>query len=250
MSAPLGPIEPRETAVEACERALRRAILEGELPPGERLPAERALAERLGVNRVTLRGALARLAATGLLRTRQGSGTVVSDFREVGGLELLPGLAALCEGPGFLELAADLLRIRRHLARAVLERVLEAEQLDLSPIAAAVERFAAVGARTRDPLELAHADLDVIGALVEASGSLVLRLCLNPVAAALQALPALRAAIYVDPSENLAGYRALLTWLEEPDPAGVELLVSVLQQGDAQTLTRLRAALAPEGGAS
>ena len=58
---------PQQTLPDACAAELRRMILSGELAPGERLPPERALAERFSVNRVTLRSALARVAATGLL---------------------------------------------------------------------------------------------------------------------------------------------------------------------------------------
>ncbi|HBP19550.1 MAG TPA: hypothetical protein DEA08_17390 [Planctomycetes bacterium] len=240
MPSELQPISPRETAVEACERQLRAAILAGEFPVGERLPAERALAEQLGVNRVTVRGALGRLGASGLLRTRQGSGHVVNDFREVGGPELVANLASLADAPDFCEIAADLLAVRRNLARGVLEKLAARAPLEVAPIAAAVERFAEVSARTSDPAELAVADLEVFGEIVAATGSVVLRLCLNPIAAALRNLPALREAVYVDASLNLAGYRALLTWLAEPDPAGVELLVAVLERGDNDTLQCLR----------
>jgi len=54
-------------------------ILEGTLTPGEKLPAERELAARMDVSRPTLRGALQKLAARGLLVTRPGGGTYVND---------------------------------------------------------------------------------------------------------------------------------------------------------------------------
>ena len=49
-------------------------IRETPFAPGDRLPSERALAVRLGVNRHTLRGALRRMAARGVLAIRPGSG--------------------------------------------------------------------------------------------------------------------------------------------------------------------------------
>ncbi|MDE2308709.1 MAG: GntR family transcriptional regulator, partial [Xanthomonadaceae bacterium] len=55
---------------------LERRILEGVLSAGERLPPERELAEQLGVSRPSLREALQKLASKGLVRTRQGGGTV------------------------------------------------------------------------------------------------------------------------------------------------------------------------------
>ena len=50
-------------------------MLEGSLKPGQRLPPERELAERFGVSRPSLREAIQKLAARGLLTSRQGGGT-------------------------------------------------------------------------------------------------------------------------------------------------------------------------------
>ena len=50
------------------------AIAVGEYLPGARLPVERELAEALGVGRMTVRAALARLVDRGLLETRRGRG--------------------------------------------------------------------------------------------------------------------------------------------------------------------------------
>ena len=47
------------------------------LKPGERLPTEQALSERFGVNRHTVRRALAALAEAGVVRAEQGRGTFV-----------------------------------------------------------------------------------------------------------------------------------------------------------------------------
>lgn len=60
---------------------LLERIQSGELAPGNRLPPERELSEMLGVSRMTLRRALRRLEAQGLLRRRQGDGTYVSEPR-------------------------------------------------------------------------------------------------------------------------------------------------------------------------
>ncbi len=57
---------------------LETMILEGTLKAGERLPAERALAESFGVSRPSLREAIQKLAAKGLLVSRHGGGTFVA----------------------------------------------------------------------------------------------------------------------------------------------------------------------------
>lgn len=58
--------------------ALRDRIARGEFRPGERFPGEPTLAVELGVSRVTLRHALDRLEAEGLIERRMGSGTYLS----------------------------------------------------------------------------------------------------------------------------------------------------------------------------
>lgn len=52
-------------------------IAGGLFKPGEKLPGEMQLAQRFGVNRHTVRRALAALAARGLVRATQGGGTFV-----------------------------------------------------------------------------------------------------------------------------------------------------------------------------
>jgi DNA-binding FadR family transcriptional regulator len=69
----------RTTLDEQIAATIIEAVLDGRLPVGEPLPAERELAEQLSVNRTSLRQALARLEQIGLVRSRQGSGTVVQD---------------------------------------------------------------------------------------------------------------------------------------------------------------------------
>lgn len=58
---------------------LEKRILEGSLKSGDRLPAERLLALDLGVSRPSLREAMQKLVSRGLLTTRHGGGTYVTD---------------------------------------------------------------------------------------------------------------------------------------------------------------------------
>ena len=62
------------------ERSLEQRIVSGEARPGERLGTEHELASRYGVNRHTVRQALASLAARGLVRIEHGHGTFVEDL--------------------------------------------------------------------------------------------------------------------------------------------------------------------------
>ena len=80
---PTGPLSPVRlpTATEEVADRLITAIAVGAYLPGERLPTERELAELLEVGRSTVREALGRLLAIGLVEIRRGrsGGTFVRD---------------------------------------------------------------------------------------------------------------------------------------------------------------------------
>lgn len=58
---------------------IRSSILTGAFPPGSRLPSERDLAQRLKVSRPAVREAIGALQNEGLVVTRHGSGTYVTE---------------------------------------------------------------------------------------------------------------------------------------------------------------------------
>lgn len=63
---------------------LENMILEGSLAPGEKLPPERELAKQFEVSRPSLREAIQKLEARGLVTRRQGGGTYVKNQLEGG----------------------------------------------------------------------------------------------------------------------------------------------------------------------
>ncbi|GHC66839.1 phosphonate metabolism transcriptional regulator PhnF [Limoniibacter endophyticus] len=62
---------------------IRQGIREGVLGNGERLPPETDLAERFGVNRHTVRSAIAALVQEGVLRAEQGRGTFIQNKERI-----------------------------------------------------------------------------------------------------------------------------------------------------------------------
>ncbi|WP_176054123.1 FadR/GntR family transcriptional regulator [Paraburkholderia caribensis] len=70
--------------VEGVMRQMETSLLDGTWPPGSRLPAERALAEQYNVSRNTVREAIQRLAARGLLQSRRGAGVFATDQLRAG----------------------------------------------------------------------------------------------------------------------------------------------------------------------
>lgn len=70
---------------------LKEIIGENQLKAGDRLPSERDLAEMLNAGRSSVREALRSLELLGLIETRRGEGTFISDFRNHRLVELLSG---------------------------------------------------------------------------------------------------------------------------------------------------------------
>src|ERR1700755_2077561 len=60
---------------------IEQSIARGVHAPGSRLPGEIDIAERFGVNRHTVRRAIAALAERGLVRAERGSGTFIEQRR-------------------------------------------------------------------------------------------------------------------------------------------------------------------------
>jgi GntR family transcriptional repressor for pyruvate dehydrogenase complex len=89
---------------------MEEMILEGTLKPGQKLPPERELALQFEVSRPSLREAIQKLSAKGLLVSRQGGGTYVSE--DLGGSFMDPLLELFKTHP---EAQYDLLEFRHAL---------------------------------------------------------------------------------------------------------------------------------------
>ncbi|WP_349572814.1 FCD domain-containing protein [Azotobacter salinestris] len=166
-----GPVRQRRLSDDIVER-LEAMILEGSLKAGERLPAERVLAEQFGVSRPSLREAIQRLAARGLLVSRQGGGTYVA---EALGSTFSDPLVQLLESS--TEAQRDLLEFRHTLEGAcAFYAAQRATPLDHERLRAAFERLQRCydapvpGGSTEEGLADAHFHL----AIAEASHNAVL----------------------------------------------------------------------------
>lgn len=77
MAVHLKPIKPKRMSDQVFEQ-LRELIFRGELKPGEKIMPERELASAMDVSRTTVRDAISKLVAMGLIEQKQGQGTFVS----------------------------------------------------------------------------------------------------------------------------------------------------------------------------
>lgn len=85
--------------------ALRKLINSGDVPAGKRLPSSRTLSIELGVSRTTTMAALERLQAEGLVYSKSGSGSYVSDVAQM----RKPGLALVVDTPTKIRATSHLL---------------------------------------------------------------------------------------------------------------------------------------------
>ena len=69
---------PKSALWKSIADVLRGEIAGGQYRPGDKLPTEAALAARFGVNRHTVRHALAEMAASGTVHARRGAGVFVA----------------------------------------------------------------------------------------------------------------------------------------------------------------------------
>ena len=110
---------------------VKRMIGSGELKAGDRLPIEKDLAAQLGVSRGSLREAVRSLATLGVLETRQGDGTYVTQLDPSSLLRPLEFWAGLQEATQ----SVDLLAVRR---------VLETESAGLAAVRLTDDELAAL----------------------------------------------------------------------------------------------------------
>lgn len=236
------------TAAEGVAGRLRTRILSGELAPGTLLPGERDLAGELGVSRLTLRSALVRLQAEGLVRPVHGSGTRVLDWRERAGIELLGHLALLSGGGALpLQVLTELLDLRRTVA---VEAVgLAAERCTPGELAGLRDHLERQRTLLGDPDRFVEADLAFARSLVAAAHNLALLLLTNTMAAVIARQPGIELVFLLRPEGTLSVYARLLDLVETRD--GVKARARArrfLSALDRALLRALRAGTRGEAG--
>jgi DNA-binding FadR family transcriptional regulator len=236
--AAIGPVA-RSSVVDAVADRLRNEILAGRIAPGSKLPSERELSLALGVNRLTLRAALARLEAMGLVSTRHGSGTEVVPWRERAGLEALPMVLSSLrrDEPAFSELLASLLEIRRVLVSEAValaaERHTEDDLIAMKKIA--TEQVT----RLADPLAFARGDLALQRVIVRAARNVGFELILNSFTRFPDEHPDLVAELYDRREQSIPFYDVLVELVRAGDASAARTaLRTAFDAMDEEWLTR------------
>jgi DNA-binding FadR family transcriptional regulator len=213
----LGPVA-RSSVVDAVAARLRGEILAGRIPAGSRLPSERELSLALGVNRLTLRAALGRLEALGLVATRHGAGTVVTAWREHAGLESLSALiGSLSPGePEWFELAVSMLELRRILATEAV--ALAAERHTPEQLEAIVRAAEEQKTRLSEVIEYARGEVAFERLIIQAGGNVAFELVLNMFARFPDDQPQVVAALYDERRHAPLFYDLIIDLIRGRDP--------------------------------
>jgi DNA-binding FadR family transcriptional regulator len=209
---------PKRKAVDEAVDRIRASILGGEFPAGTDLPGERELSQTLGVSRLTLRAALSRLEAEGLVKPVHGSGTRVLDYREHGGVEMLGHMATLVQRGGEVPLAmlADLLELRRVVAVEVMgvaaERATDAELDELG------RHLAYQSKCTGDAQKYMAADIETARRLSQATHNQAIVLLSNSIVRVLIQQRGMEFTFLIDVQRAISTYKKMLGLLRARDP--------------------------------
>jgi len=235
----------KTTVADRLVDSLRKEILFGHIAIGQRLPSERDLANTLGVNRLTLRAALARLQALGLIVVRHGTGTIVANWRESAGPETLAFLLRVGDpaDPTWRTYLENLLEVRRFVAvEALALASMRRTEQDLEAIRQSLE---VARKNIDDSLRFAHCDFDIARSVVRAAHNIGLELLLNSMAGFPDAQPQVALALYPRPDVHMAYHDSVIPLIERGDPDVARALIGpALQAHDRSALERLDALVA------
>ena len=194
---------------------IHQQVEEGLLKPGDKLPSERRLAERYGIGRSSVRDAIRILEVRGVVKPRQGGGTVVQSFSS-------DTLVA--------ELAHALVR-----KRALVQELMEVRCMMEPPLAARaaahasaaqIEQLESILARQGDRVrrgELAvHEDTEFHSLVAQAAGNRVMLAVLDTL---VSLLTETRRRFLQDEERaraSLAGHRLVLRAIRRREPVAAE----------------------------
>jgi len=224
---------------DAVAASLERRILEGSLKPGDRLPPERELATEFGVSRPSLREAIQKLASKGMVQSRQGGGTYVTDRLESSFFD--PWQEMMGSHPNLRE---DMLEFRRMIEGQAAEWAAErATEADLTRLGKCFDALNA--AFSQENMDL-RSDVDIAfhqavgeashNALLGHLSAALLRLMHDNIRLNLGELKTLPAAGILLKNQHAAIYEAIVGRKPQAARAAAETHIDFVRETLAQTL--------------
>ena len=159
----------RQRLSDSIGAQIEQLIIEGALQPGHALPAERVLAQKFGVSRPSLREALLRLEARGLIKVARSGGFAVTD---VTAPTIASPLAHLLQRHPTAE--QDVLELRHGLELVAAHfAALRANRIDRAKLKRTFARLSGLQAK-QDAMAAAQVDAEFHLAVAEASHNVAL----------------------------------------------------------------------------
>ncbi len=193
---------------------LTEKILDGVFRPGDKLPTERELAVRFGVNRASLREALRRMEAMGMLLIRQGGGIYVQDYVAHAGIEFLSFL--IHNGIDLSkELILDMAEMRIHVGNIMLK--MAARNMNTESAAALTKAYDDIV--QADPTLRQNGELDFAFyyAVAKAAQNRIFVFILNTIRDVMSKVIGVYFEVADNPKTSVALYRELLDALKDKD---------------------------------
>ncbi len=212
MKKALRPVSKQSLSDRLANR-IREMIQQGEYRRGDRLPSIMEMARSFGVGHPTVREALTKLEAVGVVEIRHGSGVYVS--RSDDGVLLLasPGYAPVVTR----KLLVDLIRCRMPLE---MQSVAEAiEHLGARHLKEMRRLLTGAGQHLDDDATLHKLNMEFHRQIAVASGNTVLLQLLDVLREMFQAEQRMILFIFESRERDLAGHLAILEALEKRDGA-------------------------------
>jgi GntR family transcriptional repressor for pyruvate dehydrogenase complex len=206
------------TSSEEVVSRLREMIHNGDLRPGDRLPSERDLAKLLGVSRPTLRAGIRSLATVGILQSRQGAGTFVSQRDGSPSLDSNP-LRMMAALYGFTN--DEMFEARRALEMAIAG--LAAERATSDNMASMAEEVAGMFATVDEPEEFLLHDMHFHQMVAAGSGNGILTALMNMVATVLLDVRGKTVMKAKDLKESAEMHHQIYRAIRRRDPDGARL---------------------------
>ncbi|AHG92979.1 GntR domain protein (plasmid) [Gemmatirosa kalamazoonensis] len=218
MSNPEGPVEAsltpiaRQRLADDLAQRISRLIQAGTYHAGDRLPAITSMARQFGVGSPTVREALRKLEAVGVVDIRHGSGVYVT-----GTADSLVISNPVFEGRATKKLLVDLLEARTPIE--VTTATLAATHATAADLDAMRELLANAGASLDDAMVLNATNLAFHGRIAAASGNVVLRQLLEVLSRLFREEQRLIIDIFGSRRRDHDEHLAILDALERRDPA-------------------------------
>jgi len=215
-------LEPvhRQSVSDAVFRQLRDQIVSGAMEPGDALPAERALCEVLGVNRGAVREALRRLEQARLVSVRHGGTSLVLDFRQAAGLDLLADLVLRPTGDLDVPVIRSIIEMRSAIGP---DAARLAAMRGGGPTAARLDAVVAeMIAADGDLAALQSLSLDFWSSVIDGCDNLAYRLAYNTLQRVYERASELVRPLLAEELTALADYRALAAAVRQGEGTNAE----------------------------